>query len=180
MTIQLKMDGFDEADRQLSRVRITMREKVLKRAINRVMSVVVKEAATRVPAQGRTVGGIEYTERKGKRASRPPLAESLDKVMRTYRSGDVVVAVGGPKRGPQARHAHLVEKGFWHTTDGTFKGSGGKTRKSKKGKAYTGTGVRRAFIFPRPFLLYTFARMQPRLVQMVADEIRTYADKRKW
>ena len=177
MSIRQNLTGFEEAERQLLRLPQDIRDKAIKRSLHRIVKQVATEAASRAPKPGKATGGIEYTPRRGKRASRPMLHESIGQAIRSYQGGGILVGVGGPKKGMASRHAHLVEKGFHHTTGGTFAGSGGKTRKSRRGDAFKGKGKRGAFIFPRPFLLYTFERMRGKITEMLVDDLKAFADK---
>ncbi len=133
----LTLSGHGEADRILSQLPILLRGKALDDALKSAMKHITDASAAAAPAEGRSVGGIAYTPRRGHRAARKRLSQALGMVLRRY--SDNTVVVGGPRKTFRARHAHLVEVGFTHTTGGTAR-SGGRTRYAKE---QIGLSVRR-------------------------------------
>lgn len=134
---------IDEIEKQLARFTIDLREKKLKTALRKASFLINSRIQPNIPADGKYKGGIAYTERKGARSRRPPLADSLSVVVKGYQ--EAVVAVGGPLARIGGRHAHLVERGFQHTSGGTLKGSGGRTRYAMRTTHYdlvdVGSGI---------------------------------------
>ncbi len=134
----LTLSGHGEADRILSQLPILLRGKALDDAMKSAMKHITDASAAAAPAEGRSVGGIRYSPRRGHRAARKRLSQSLGMVLRKY--SDNTVVVGGPRKTFCARHAHLVEFGFTHTTGGTAAVSGGRKRYAKQ---QIGLSVRR-------------------------------------
>lgn len=136
---------IDEIEKNLARFTVDLREKKLKTALRKASQLINTRIQPNIPADGKYKGGIAYTERKGARARRPPLSESLSIVVKGYQ--EAVVAVGGPLARIGGRHAHLVERGFQHVSGGTLANSGGRTRYAMKTTHYdlvdVGAGVNR-------------------------------------
>ena len=132
LTAREAFQGFAEADAILGKLPILLRGKSISGAVSGSMERLAVMSAAKTPREGATVGGIEYTPLRGDRAARTRLSQAIGSVLRRYQGGEVIVGVAGPIKRLASRHAHLVEFGFHHTTGGTFKGSGGRTREAKR------------------------------------------------
>lgn len=132
LTAREAFQGFAEADSILAKLPILLRGRRLTGAVKGAMERLAVMSAAKTPREGASVGGVEYTPLRGDRASRTRLSQGISSVLRRYDGGQVIVGVAGPVKRQVGRHAHLVEFGFHHTTGGTFRGSGGRTRIAKR------------------------------------------------
>jgi hypothetical protein len=200
MSTALKFSGFAEADTILRALPIALRGKVLDKSLNKALKRITDASMAKAPREGSAVGGVRYTPRRGERASRKRLAQSIGAVIRKYGSGEVLVGVGGPVKKHVGRHAHLVEFGFHHTTGGTFYKSGGRkryamktvrfdrvttgggknqktwwARRTERDMSRTGTGKRGAIIQPRPYIETAFREHQASVEAEIMQALRTFA-----
>ena len=171
MTGTIKVTGFQEAEAVLRTMPIELRERYLKKA--------VREAVRTMTAQSRSIVSAMQTQPLNKyQKDRPRLKDKIVDKQRTYEQGAVIYGVGGPQRGPTGRHAHLVEKGFTHTTGGTLTGSGGKTRKARNNYR-TGKGVAGSRIAPRPFIENVAERSKSQVTERITAALRSFASNLK-
>ena len=195
-TRAVSFSGFAEADAILSQLPMLLRGKVLDKSIKSALNRITAASAAKAPREGSSVGGIRYTPRRGERASRRRLAQSIGSVVRKYGGGEVIVGVGGPVKKHVGGHAHLVEFGFHHTTGGTFASSGGRRRYAmqtvrfdrlqtnretiwrrvrQRNAARTGTGKRGSFVQPRPYVETAFNEHRDSVQTEIIAALRTFA-----
>ena len=170
-TVSIKVTGFQEAETILRSMPIDLRERYLKKA--------VREAVRTMTSQSRSIVSALQTKPLSKRQKdRPRLKDKIGDKQKTYQQGAVIVGIGGPQRGPSGRHAHLVEKGFTHTTGGTLEGSGGRTRKARNNER-TGKGVAGARIAPRPFIENVAEQSKSQVTERITAALRAFASNLK-
>ena len=197
----MSLNGFAQGDALLREIPSILREQVLTKAVRHAVQLLAAQSAAMAPQPGRATGGIPYTERRGDRAARRRLYQSVGSVVRKYQGGASIVGVAGPqkKHGAQ-RHSHLVEFGFNHTTGGTLKGSGGRTRDAKQTVRFdrydygppsrrktgwrriqatnddrTGKGRRGSFVKPRPFVRNALENNRTAVQREIEDAVRKFA-----
>ena len=189
----VQLTGFAEAQAILEKMPFELREKYLKKAVQTATDRVAQLAASYVPESKTQY--LTPAQRK-----RPRLKWRVGQRVKIYSA--TVVGVGGPYS--SARHGHLVEKGFYHTTGGTFTGSGGyserlneqwtgekgskrraagvyraKARYAKKNgvinQARTGTGKRGNFVEGRPYLGPAFRESEGFINDYIVTALREFA-----
>lgn len=132
MARTVHFSGFAEGDALLSQLPMMLRGKAIDNALQSAINRLAAASAAKAPKPGTATGGIDYTARRGERASRRRLYQSIRGIIRKYDQQSTTVAVGGPVRKWAGRHAHLIEFGWNHTTGGTLESSGGRTRHAVK------------------------------------------------
>lgn len=197
MANTVQFSGFAEGDALLSQLPLLLRgqaiDKALKSAINRLAAA----SASKAPKPGTTTGGIAYTPRRGERASRRRLYQSIRGIIRHYDQQDTTVAVGGPVRKYAGRQSHLIEFGWNHTTGGTLQNSGARTRYAMKTVSFDrimlggkpqwvrrqvrdekrrGTGRITRKIPGRSFILSAFDENKGRVQEEIIGALRKFAE----
>lgn len=171
------LSGTEQALELLRQIPITVREQVLKRAVNNAVGIATDDMARNAPAPGRAVGGIKYGTRRGRRRGRPQLALSIGQRQKLYQAGQVIVGIGGPVKAKVGRHAHLVERGFNHTKGGTLEGSGGRRARRAKSAERTGKGVVTRRVPARPFVGPAFERTRNAMLAELEASLRRYLER---
>lgn len=197
MANTVQFSGFAEADALLAQLPLLLRDKAINTALRTAINTIVAASSEQAPKPGVTTGGIAYTRRRGDRASRRKLFQSIRGIIRQYDQQSTTVAVGGPVRKWAGRHAHLIEFGWNHTTGGTLKNSGGRTRYAMRtthfdrkvdpsGKVYwkriqkrdqkrDGTGRVTSKVPGRSFIVSSFNKRKANAEQQIIAALKRFA-----
>lgn len=185
MSVQVKLEGFDEATKLLGNVAKKLGEKILDRSLAAAAKPVVAAAKATAPRSKLTGTGLRQSK-KQQAESPKPLADTIGFRVVNYPATGVVVAVVGPQH-PAGAHGHLVEKGhkafYWGRSSGYTREADlyslGKARKNKTGtgrskrhKRYSGAGARvEGKEFLAPAADSTRAIQQSELIRVLSTEI---------
>lgn len=163
-SVKVSVEGAEEIDRQLGRLPIELRERTLKKALNRAGTIGVREARNRVDPSV-TGGDPEFA----------PLKKQINKramKSRELKSGEVGTVVR-----VVSRHAHLVEYGHRAVLGGTIaSGSPARIRKAKDPER-TGKGRVIGFVEPHPFFRPGQIAAGPQIDREVISAVDKYIEK---
>jgi len=163
-SVIVSVEGADEIDRNLARVSIELRGRLLQRALRRAAAHGRKETRRRAP-KGDGVGGD---------SDFPDLKKSVkSKVLPA--KGETVVAIVGTA--PAARQAHMVEFGHKMVVGGTISsGDPARVRPATDPKR-TGKGRVIGSVQPHPFVRPSFDAAAPAIERILIDELAKLVDR---